>query len=66
MLYEVITYLVRWPGHVPAESVCSEPLSLVDTLATVAALVGEPLPSVNIAAEDSYNMLPAWLAQQYS
>ena len=61
-----VPYLVRWPGYVPAKTVCSEPLSLVDTLATVAALVGEPLPSVTTAAEDSYNVLPAWMAKKYT
>ncbi len=61
-----VPYLLRWPGRVPANSVCGETLSLVDTLATVAALIGEPLPPVQTAAEDSYNMLPAWLGQRYA
>lgn len=61
-----VPYLVRWPGHVPAESVCHEPLSLVDTLATVTALVGDKLPPIEVAAEDSYNMLPAWLGKKHS
>ncbi|HUQ71279.1 MAG TPA: arylsulfatase [Planctomycetaceae bacterium] len=56
-----VPYLLRWPGHVPAGTVCDETLSLVDTVATIAALVGEPLPAHDIAAEDSYNMLPVWL-----
>jgi len=56
-----VPYLVRWPGHVPAGTVCDEMLSLVDTLATIAALIGEPLPPKEVGAEDSYNMLPAWL-----
>jgi hypothetical protein len=58
-----VPYVVRWPGHVPAGTVCDETLSLVDTLATVSALVGDPLPAVREAAEDSYNMLPAWLGE---
>ena len=58
-------YVLRWPGHVPAGTVCDEALSLVDTLATVSALVGDPLPPAARGAEDSYNMLPAWLGQQY-
>jgi|ETNmetMinimDraft_15_1059895.scaffolds.fasta_scaffold04089_3 arylsulfatase A-like enzyme len=60
-----VPYIVRWPGRVPAGSACDETLSLVDTLATVAALVGEPLPPKDAGAEDSYNMLPAWLAEEY-
>jgi hypothetical protein len=61
-----VPYLVRWPGHVPAGTVCEEMLSLADTMATVAALVGAPLPPKDVAAEDSYNMLPAWLDKQYA
>ena len=60
-----VPYLVRWPGHVEPGSVCDETLSLADTLATVAALVGEPLPPREAAAEDSFNMLPAWLGHEY-
>lgn len=58
-----VPYLVRWPGHVPAGTTCDEMLGLVDTLATVAAIVGVPLPPAQEAAEDSYNVLPAWLGQ---
>ena len=60
-----VPYLLRWPGHVKAGSVCDETLSLADTLATIAALVGQPLPPKDVGAEDSYNMLPAWLDQDY-
>ena len=60
-----VPYLVRWPGHVPAGSVCDEPLSLADTLATVAAVVGEDLPPKDQGAEDSYDMLPAWLGAEH-
>lgn len=59
-----VPYLVRWPGRVPAGSLSDEPLSLVDTFATLAALLGEKLPSREQAAEDSYNMLPAWLEEK--
>lgn len=61
-----VPYLLRWPGRVPAGTTCDEMLSLVDTVATVAAVVGEPLPSHTVAAEDSYNMLPAWLGAKYA
>jgi arylsulfatase A-like enzyme len=60
-----VPYIVRWPKHVPAGSTCDEMLSLTDTLATIAALVGEPLPPRTVGAEDSYNMLPAWLGDKY-
>jgi arylsulfatase A-like enzyme len=58
-----VPYLVRWPGKVAAGSLSDEPLSLVDTFATLSALLGEKLPAKEQAAEDSYNMLPAWLEQ---
>ncbi|WP_347244672.1 arylsulfatase [Thermogutta sp.] len=60
-----VPFIVRWPGHVPAGTVCNEMMSLTDVLATVAAIVGEDLPPPHVAAEDSYNMLPAWLDQPY-
>jgi arylsulfatase A len=56
-----VPYIVRWPGHVPEGTTCDETLSLVDTVATIAALLDEPLPPRDKAAEDSFNMLPAWL-----
>lgn len=60
-----VPFLVRWPGHTPAGTVCSETISLADLLATTAALVGEKLPAAEKAAEDSYNVLPALLGQTY-
>ncbi|MDZ4851505.1 MAG: arylsulfatase [Pirellulaceae bacterium] len=61
-----VPYLLRWPGHVPAKTVCDETLSIVDTLATVAAIVEQPLPAAEVGAEDSFNMLPAWSGQTYA
>lgn len=58
-----VPYIVRWPDRIPAGTVCEEMLSVVDTLATIAAVVDEPLPAHNAAAEDSYNMLPVWRGQ---
>ncbi len=57
-----VPYLVRWPGKVRPGSTSSEVVSLVDTLATCAGVMGEPLP--RNAAEDSYNILPAILGQK--
>jgi arylsulfatase A-like enzyme len=56
-----VPYIVRWPGKVAAGTVSDEPLSLVDTFATLSALLGEKMPPKQQAAEDSYNVLPAWL-----
>lgn len=61
-----VPFIVRWPGHVPAGTVCDEMMNLTDVLATVAAIVGEELPSPDVGAEDSYNMLPAWLGTHHT
>ncbi len=59
-----VPFLVRWPGHVPAGTVCSEMISLADLLATTAAIVGEKLAAPSAGAEDSFNVLPAFLGQE--
>lgn len=61
-----VPYLVRWPGHVHAGTVNAETISLVDTFATLAALMNEKLPAKETATEDSYNLLPAWLGKETS
>jgi len=58
-----VPFLVRWPGKAAAGSVCTEMISLADILATAAAIVGEPLPEVSKAAEDSRDFLPAILGE---
>jgi hypothetical protein len=58
-----VPFLVRWPGKTPAGTVCSDMISLVDILATTAAIVGEPLPAAAKGAEDSHNFLPAILGE---
>lgn len=59
-----VPFLVRWPGKVPAGTVCDEMISLTDLLATTAAVVGEPLPPAATAAEDSRSFLPHLLAEK--
>lgn len=59
-----VPYLARWPGHVPAGRVSDEPVSVGDTLATLAALTGTALPPPEEAAEDSFNILPALLGEK--
>ena len=54
-----VPLIVRWPGHVPAGVVNPDLVSLTDVMATCAAIVGAQLPEN--AAEDSFNLLPAWL-----
>ncbi len=57
-----VPFIVRWPDRVKAGSVSDETISLVDFMATAAAIVGDTLP--NDAAEDSYNILPALLGEE--
>ncbi|MBZ4189669.1 arylsulfatase [Niabella sp. 3A5MI-3] len=51
-----IPFLVKWPGSVKAGSSCNNTVCLSDFMATVAGILGKPLP--DNAAEDSYNILP--------
>lgn len=51
-----IPFIVRWPGHVKANTASDALISQVDMMATLAALTGAELPEN--AAEDSYNILP--------
>jgi len=60
-----VPYIVRWPGHVPAGTQSNEMLNLVDTYATIAAALEIDIPPVSEGAEDSFNMLPAWLGETY-
>jgi len=50
-----VYFAARWPGVIEAGSVADQAVSLVDVFATLADLLGEPLP--DDAAEDSYSML---------
>ena len=50
-----VPFIASWPKNIPAGSVSDENLSLVDLLATIAAIVDSDLP--DNAAEDSYNQL---------
>ncbi|MCU0227979.1 MAG: arylsulfatase [Bryobacterales bacterium] len=56
-----VPFLARWPGSIPAGSVRRDLGCLTDLLATVAALVGAPLP--RDAGEDSFNLLSALLGK---
>ena len=56
-----VPFLVRWPGRVPAATVCDETINLVDMYATTAAIVDQPVPADENVAEDSFSFLPAML-----
>ena len=57
-----VPFLVRWPGKIKPGVTCEQLTSLTDIVATIAAIIGVDLP--DDAAEDSFNMLPAWIEQE--
>jgi arylsulfatase A-like enzyme len=59
-----VPYILRWPGHIAPGTKCSEMISLMDTYATISALLCEELPDKELAAGDSYNVLPTWMGQE--
>jgi arylsulfatase A-like enzyme len=58
-----VPFLARWPGYVPAGTVCEETVNLVDTYATIAAVIDRPVPADEEVAEDSVSFLPALLGE---
>ena len=57
-------FLVRWPGKIKPGTVSGETICNVDFMATVAALLGAPLPPN--AGEDSFNLLPVLLGEEHA
>lgn len=51
-----VPFIAKWPGEIPAGSVCEQPICQTDLMSTFAAIVGYTLPQN--AAEDSFNLLP--------
>jgi arylsulfatase A-like enzyme len=51
-----VPFVARWPGRIRPGTVNAATISLVDLLATFAALVGRKLPAS--AGEDSFDLLP--------
>jgi arylsulfatase A len=56
-----VPMIVRWPGRIAAGTDVTQPTCLTDIVATIAAALNVELP--DDAAEDSFNMLPAWLGE---
>ena len=54
-----VPFILRWPGKIPAGSSSDQLLSLTDVMASCAAIVNREIQAGE--AEDSYNLLPAWL-----
>ncbi len=47
-----VPFLARWPGRIPAGTVCREPAMTIDVLPTVARIVGAELPARRIDGRD--------------
>ena len=47
--------VMKWPGHIPANSICSQPAMTIDILPTLAHLTGTQLPDHTI---DGMNIWP--------
>lgn len=51
-----VPFIIKWPGHTQAGSVCNKLVSQIDLMATLASALGYALPDA--AAEDSHDLLP--------
>ena len=49
--------IMRWPGKIPAGSVCDEPASTMDILPTIAKLTGAQLPAHTIDGKDIWPLM---------
>ncbi len=47
-----VPFIARWPGQIPAGSVCREPAMTIDLLPTIAAILGAELPKRTIDGKD--------------
>ena len=55
-------FIVRWPGHVAAGSICDQTICFTDLMATFAELLGRKLPAA--AGPDSFSLLPVLEGRQ--
>lgn len=49
--------IVRWPGRIPAGSICNELAATIDILPTVASLIGAELPEHKIDGKDIWPLM---------
>lgn len=47
-----VPFVARWPGTIPAGSVCTEPAMTIDVLPTIAKIIGAELPKHPIDGKD--------------
>jgi len=50
-------FVARWPGHIPAGTVCHEPAMTIDLLPTFVALAGAKTPELPIDGKDIWPLL---------
>lgn len=53
-----VPFFARWPGVIAEGARCDQPICHVDLFATAAELAGAKLPSPEIAAPDSFSLVP--------
>jgi len=58
-----VPFIVKWPGRIKAGSSSSQLVHQADLLATLADILGTPLPAN--AGEDSYSLLPLLMGKDY-
>jgi len=51
-----VPYIFRWPGHIPAGTVCDTPICSIDLVPTICAAVGARLPQGHTI--DGVNLMP--------
>jgi arylsulfatase A-like enzyme len=54
-----VPFIARWPGKIPAGSVCREPAMTIDIFPTIARLIGAKLPERRIDGLDIWPLLAA-------
>jgi arylsulfatase A-like enzyme len=54
-----VPFIARWPGKIPAGSVCREPAMTIDIFPTIARLIGARLPERKIDGLDIWPLLAA-------
>ncbi len=59
-----VPFIARWPGKITPGSESKEIICHTDLMATLAAIMDVPLPENS--AEDSYNILPILLGEEYN
>ena len=49
--------IMRWPGKIPARSICREPAMTIDILPTIAGLIDAQLPTYKIDGKDIWPLM---------